>query len=602
MQNTPSLTINERRIFARRPPMLVSAWAARHLIVPDGPYRGARYRPDVNPYLRGIMDCWGQADVEEVITCGSAQTGKTLILYACICYGIDMRPGPRMLAMPDDATLTRIVEAKLRPLLRGTRPVASILGKIRSDRIQFRDATMLHLSSAASPSQRASISVRDLFLDEEALFAQIQGKGVPVLDFLERTRSYRYSKKILRVSKPVGGEECSIVADLALMDEVRHYHVICPGCGTAQIMNDAHIVTEHNVKDAARITRESLGRYRCPHCKLRWTDYMRDQAVARGYWAAETPVHQPRRVGFHLPAVLSYAVSLSEVAAAKAALETEDDQEKHQAYVNGYWARPYKPVVKATREDTVLELIDKELPPQVLPRSHVAITTYIDMQKRGFWYLTCAWTPRLGCAFMDYGRLAEWDDVRRYVFDSTFRAEDGGEPAIIWRAGLDTGGTRREADAEMATRTEEAYAFIKKYGGETLFATKGNAHRQFNPVQWNVIERMPKSRAAIAGGLRLFLLDTYYLKSLATGRLHPDARQPFRLHRDCKGDLARQLAAEELVREKGRMVWRRRHKDNHLFDCLVGNLALVHPSWTPSLMQLTGHLDDDTDTPQTCTA
>ena len=38
------LSEGERAVFARPPRMSVSEWAVRHLIVPDGPYAGARYR------------------------------------------------------------------------------------------------------------------------------------------------------------------------------------------------------------------------------------------------------------------------------------------------------------------------------------------------------------------------------------------------------------------------------------------------------------------------------------------------------------------------------------------------------------------------------
>ena len=113
-----SLTETERRIFRRREVPPVSRWAAQHLIVPDGPYAGARYRRDVNPYLAGIMDAFSERSVEEVVVCGAPQTGKTLCLYACLCWCIDYRPAPRMLAMPDDETLARVVEAKLTAALK----------------------------------------------------------------------------------------------------------------------------------------------------------------------------------------------------------------------------------------------------------------------------------------------------------------------------------------------------------------------------------------------------------------------------------------------------------------------------------------------------
>lgn len=582
------LTEGERDLFRKLPPVRVSEWAACYLIVPDGPYAGARYRRDVNPYLIGIMDAWGTPGIEEALVCGAPQTGKTLALDACLAYSIERRKGSRMLTMPDDDTVARVVEAKLRPLLQKTAPTRRLLRKIRSGRIAFSDGTSLFLPSAASPSQRASISVMDLFMDEEALYRLLAGQGDPVTDFRERTRSYAHKRKILRISKPVGDESTSIWRDLQRMDEVRDYHVVCPACNKSQPMLEENVVTEHNVKDPERVERERLGRYRCRDCKWHWTDYVRDQAVALGHWEARHSVPDARRVGFYLPAILSGAVSLSEIAAAKLRAEATDDPAVIQAYDNGIWARPYRPVVVHTAEDVVLSLRDAELPPRVLPAGYVALTAGIDMQKRGFYFLVCAWTPRMDCAVVDYGRLKDWDDVAALCFETTYPVQDGGdgERTGLWRAALDTGGGLSEPDGDL-TRGEEAYAFVSRYGADLLHAVKGNAHKQLNPVQWTVREKMPHSRTPIRGGLRLYLLDPDYLKRLATGRMSPDARQPLRLHRDCAEDLARQMTAEELVREaSGRTRWRRKRRDNHFLDCLCMAMACAHQTWTPSLARL----------------
>lgn len=578
-------TTGERAIFARPPRLSVSQWAARYLIVPDGPYAGARYRRDVNPYLAGIMDAWGEPRVEEVLVCGAPQTGKTLALDACLAYAVDRRPGPKMLAMPNDDSAGKVIEAKLKPLLRRTRPTGGKFRSIRAGKVVFRDG-VIYIASAASAADRAAISIKDLFIDEEGLFREIQGQGDPLTDFKERTRSYAYASKIMRVSKPIGGEETTIWRDLASVDELRQYYVICPGCGTEQLMLEEQVIAEGGIKDPVRVRRERLGRYRCLHCGYHWTDYVRDVAVSRGEWRAEHPDPGARRIGYHLPAILSSAVSLSEIAAAKLSAQASDDPALIQAYDNGLWARPYRPVITATDAEQVLALRDADLAPRVLPAGYVALTAGIDMQKRGFYYLICAWTHNLDCAIVDYGRLYDWDAVEQLCFATYYPAEDeagqtGETP--LWRAAIDTGGTASEEN-EALSRTEECYRFVTAHGQDLLMATKGGSHAQTPPVKWTMLERMPRSRQSIKDGLRLYMLDTDYFKCLATARMAETARQPLRLHRECGEDLARQLTAEELVREaSGRRRWRRKSRDNHWLDCLCMAMACVHPSWTPSL-------------------
>lgn len=435
-------TPGERHVFRRRAHIPLSVWAARNLIVKDGPYAGGGYRRDVNPYLAGIMDTWSMPGVKEVAVCGSAQTGKTLVMHAALAYCIDMRPGPRMLAMQDDDAIGKVVANKLVPMFRASPPVRAQLGKVRNTRISFRDGTNLFMASAQSQGQRASISIQDLFLDEEALYKQIAGQGVPVEEFRERTRSYEHKRKILRVSRPIGGDECSIVQALEECDEVRHYFVRCPACGSYQIMTEEGLVMTEKTASPQEVERRKLGRYKCSICKFLWSDHLRDQAVARGRWEAENPVPSPRRIGFHLPAIVSKAVSLSEIMAAKMRAEASDSPVVKQQYANGMWAMPFRAVELETTEDLILQHRDPDLEPLKIPGDAVALTAGIDVQKRGFWYVVKAWRPDLSSAVIDYGRLTDWDSVHALMetrYDYEDNSPNAGKSLAIWRAGIDSG-------------------------------------------------------------------------------------------------------------------------------------------------------------------
>ena len=89
------------------------------------------------------MDTWSHPDVEEVDVCGSAQTGKTLVMHAALAYSVVKRPGPRMLAMQDDESLGKVVSNKLLPMFRASRPVRELLFKERSGQITLRASTPL---------------------------------------------------------------------------------------------------------------------------------------------------------------------------------------------------------------------------------------------------------------------------------------------------------------------------------------------------------------------------------------------------------------------------------------------------------------------------
>lgn len=84
-------TALERDAFRARPFVPPSQWAEDHVVVMDGPYAGSRWRNDLTPYLVGIMDTWASPDVDEVVVCAVAQSGKTRAMYNCMAWGIDRR-------------------------------------------------------------------------------------------------------------------------------------------------------------------------------------------------------------------------------------------------------------------------------------------------------------------------------------------------------------------------------------------------------------------------------------------------------------------------------------------------------------------------------
>lgn len=595
-----AFTPSERRIFAKREAVSCSAWAARNLIVQDGIYRGSPLRLDVSPYLSGPLDAYSRAGVEEVILCGSLQIGKTLFLYACLGFAMDYRPGTKMLAMPTRPTMERVVDEKLLPLLKGSPALRKLISKARRESISLSDGTAIILAAAESPSQRASITVQDLFLDEEDLYVS-GGHSNALEDFKGRTRSYGPWRKVVRACQPKGGEESSIWRGITReADQLYCYEVACPACRQFHLPDLANLVVPGGEEDPKEIRRGKLARYRCPHCKWAWSDHIRDLAVAAGQWRPYrySPQHgfepapavdAPISVGYHLPAILSRSVSLSELAARRIIAEASDDPEVKRQFCNDDLALPYIPVELKTTSEKLLELREPWLPARTVPHGAVALTCGIDVQKRGFWYLVRAWMPTLASYVIDYGQLAAWEEVYGLLFNTWYPVQASGDEAAaasgemmeIWRAGIDSGGTETDG---VYTRTEEVYNWVRAYGMGRAFACKGASHAQVLPVRRTVRERMPHNGRPIHGGLNLYLLDTGVFKTLDFSRmLNPHSEQPLRFHSEAEPTLTEHLSAEEMVRKNGKLVWQAVRQENHLLDCLMLSAACADASWTPSL-------------------
>lgn len=579
-------TESERRIFKKRVRPRVSEWAARNIIVQDGPYAGSRLRMDVTPYMPEILDTLYLPHVEEVAVCASPQVCKTELMMASMFYSMEYFPGPKLLAMPDEDTMDRAVEKKLLPRMRGSAALRRLLLRQVKSTVELRDGSTLYLASAQSPSQRASVSVMHEFLDEIDLYRKIAGQGDPLTELRERTISYSHKRRLLFISKPMGDETSQIWTMINTeCDELRRFHVACPACGTFQVMELDRVVVLEGCTDPREVKRRKLGRYQCEHCKYQWSDHARDTAVSRGEWRADDPVPNPRSVGFHLPSLVSRFVSLSEIAADRLSAEASGDPRKMKDYYNGRGALPFKQKELETDEQKILTL-RCDLPPRTVPRGAVALTCGVDVQKRGFYFTVLAWTEAMESWLVDYGYIAgDWDDVE-IIHSAQYPMEGGGRNIGLWRLAFDSGGG--ETDSGQWSRTEEVYLHVRKHSRtRKVFAIKGASREQLSPVRWTTIDKLPRSGRLLPGGLQLAVLDTAYFKGLIHGRMSPDSRQPMHLHKGTDEDFATQIAAERLVRTKsGELVWEKFRRDNHYLDCLVIASACVDASWLPSLQML----------------
>jgi phage terminase large subunit GpA-like protein len=578
-------TPGERDIFRRVPFMAPSEWAEKNYMVMDGPHAGTRWRNSLTPYLAGIMDAWAQDGVELVVVEGSPQTGKTATLHICLGYSVDRRPGPKMLAMDNEGNLGKVADNKLVPNFKASPVLRSKLVSKKSTEMRFRDGSVCYLAAASSASQRASVSVRDLFMDEPDLYEAQEEKAHPVDELLERTTSFSDSRKVLMISKPLGfSGESSIENALENCDEVRQRRVSCPACRHEQVMTDQGLVALHGETDTQRIRREKLGRYACQDCGTLWSDNYRNWAVKHGSWWAERPVREPVSIGFHLPALVSPFVSLSEILADKLEAEADGTPSKLMHYHNSRLASAWRPVVSETPAEQVLELVDATLEPRVVPAGAAWVTAGIDMQRSGFWFGVWAWSQTYENWLVDYGYLPDFDSVRSLVFETAYPVEGSGRTMPIHRAGLDTGGGAGEGG--KASMTEQAYQFVRGCPSGRLYAVKG-APRQFEKrVLPKAIGKMPSTKSRIPGGLNLYFLDTGWFKELVHASLRIDAAQPMHLHAETGKDFAEQITAERQVLRKKKLLWEKIRRDNHLLDCAMIARACASPEWPPSMQGL----------------
>ena len=316
-----------------------------------------------------------------------------------------------------------------------------------------------------------------------------------------------------------------------------------------------------------------------------WDDGDRDRAVRGGEWRERTSglelmahvaAHRPVKVGFHIPAWLSYFVSLSEVAHAWLKYKESGKLDDLKNFRNQYAAEPWVESHAARSEDAILALCDDrprgKVPGPVDGKERVSVLlATVDTQQHYFRYVIRAygygeteesWLVASGSA----DNLAALEEI---LFGSVYADPDGREYAV--KAAM--------IDA-MGGRTAEVYRWAVRHRGR-VFPWQGvrSMAQPYTPSHQEYFPDAKGNKVKIPGGLMLYRCDVTFFKSDLAFKLgiHPDDPGAFHLHANDGGQLeqyAKELCAEVWDDEK--QGWENpANKPNHFWDCEVMQRAFV---------------------------
>lgn len=594
----------EKKVFRKHKRIPVSRWAERYRYVTMSVLPG-RWKNEVTPYLAGIMDAAWFPSVQTVILCKSPQVGGTEAILNCLAYAIDRDPGPALCIYPDELTGKENSQDRIQPMIKGSPRLRGYLTGIDDDSSSLRinlQHMLIYIAWARSAARLANKPIRYLLFDEVDKYVDTAGKKEtdPISLGEARTITYRYNRKVWKISTPTtetGNIWKALTTEAQLVFD---YWVRCPACGADQKMEFRQIKWPRaaepgpdgriHSEDPAAIEAGRLAWYECPHCLAAWNDYERDAAVRAGGWRERVSglklfealrARRPMKIGFHLPSWLSPFVSLSEVSAAF--LRGLSDINKFKDFHNKHLAEPWKLTVISGSEETILAA-RCPLPAQTAPEETLLLTCGVDVQKNGFWFVVKAWAATGTSWTIHYGFLATWAELEKLIFETVYPVADTGRTARIFRVCIDTGGGEKFEDMTM---TDETYLWVLRHrgrGGVALWGTKGASSAMPGMLKLGAEVLMTSRGKKLPAGLRVLSVDTtkakdqfHYRLQLAAG---PDTRElpgATFLHAGTGSDYAAQILAEEKQRnEKGHEEWVNVHqRPNHLLDAEVLAAACV---------------------------
>ena len=590
---TPIATVRRRAQarFAPPPRLTVSEFADKELVVVSGPHAGARWRTNLAPYQRGIMDAFHEPNIEIVAVMGSSQWGKTSCAVNIVAYHIAHDPCSILVVEPTERPMAEdFSKNRLAPLIEACPSLRDRIVQPRA--VKDSDNTIfskrfpggaIALAGANSPSSLAARPVRLLVLDEVDRYPpELGGEGSTIEIARKRTQTYGRRRRIFMASSPtiVGAHIDTWFHD----GDQRHYYVPCPHCEYMHVLTWANLKFEKEDPDAAHFV--------CPRCSGAFGDRERIEILAAGQWRAEKPTRSI--ASFHLWEGYSPFSTLAEIVRGFLHAKQQADRGDHAAmhsWVNttlgeprevddGVGAEPNTLLLR--REPYVVPVPGAEPRDVDVPAGACCLTLGIDVQDDRFEVVTWGWGPGeeswvitrdvLPGDTSQPGPWAMLDELldRQYEHASGVRLH-------ALAACIDSGGHR----------TTLVYNWAFKHAARRVFATIGrDGERPIvsspSPRRWGRDERQ----------VPLYTVGVDAAKALIVGRLRVTAPGAGFVHLPLgealiDEEFVLQLTSEKLETKFHKGVvstrWVKTRPRNEALDCAVLALAalrLLNPNLT----------------------
>ena len=527
----------------------VDEWSARYMVIPKdtGAAEPGPYRLERTPYAREVMRCLS-ADhpCRRVVVRAASQMLKTQVALNWLASIIDQTPGNVLVLLPTER-LTKRVSARISKTIDAVERLRAKVATPRSrdarntiDTKEFPGGAM-YIVTAGSAANLAEIPARFVYADEVDRWPDdVDGEGDPASLAEKRTSTFAASSKVYYSSSPTT-EGTSAIDTLMAQSTCRQYHVPCPHCG------EAHVLDPKNLRCAEDLSRAWMV---CPHCGAEIEEQAKASMLPVGEWVA-TAAGDGRTEGFELNALYAPLgwvswLDLARERAAAVAKEAAGDSTAMQVLVNTRWARSYKVTGEKLDHERIKERAeDYEL--LKVPAGGLVLTMSVDVQHNRLEYAIVAWGRGEESWLVDYDRIygdpgqdLVWerlDEIRARTIEHAV-----GQPLRIEACAIDTGGHH----------THQVYAYARTREHQRVFAIKGDRNVS-TPIKGRARMMDVNMRGRVLRhGVRLWFVGVHVAKDLLAARFQIAAPGPGYVHLPAglPEDYWEQLTAEQRVRQR----------------------------------------------------
>lgn len=611
-------TFKRARIRRRRS---MREWAEQMIVIPDGPFKGLRYRVERTPYAGPLFDAMDSTLFKRIVITGPAQSGKSLHGFVIpILYSLFELRETVILGVPT----MDIAEDKWRediyPVIMASPELKRMLpsrgGGSRGgfdEAIQLANgATLRSMSGGGDDASRSHFTARIVVItetDKMDTAGSTSREADPVTQLEARTNAYGDAAVVYMectLSNVQGRTNQEIINSTN-----SRLAVECPKCKAWVVPGREHFVGWQDVasEDEAR----EKARFHCPSCSKAWTPKQRASILKRcrmihkgqtidsdGNVVGEPPTG--KTLGFKWSAFHNMFATEKSLASEEWHAQNADNEDAAEKRLCQFvWAEPYTP---PEQDETTLDIptiIARTAAPNrgMVPADAQVLTAALDPGKYFSWWSVVAWMPGGRGHVVDYGYLrtpSEDMDVElavmvtlrefRDICDQGWPSEDGQE-VVPDQVFYDSGWMAKEA----------VYPFIRETARNEHRAIKGFGTGQHDKLGYHEPKQLTKTIKHIgnryhavwikASGLFLIEIDADAYKSKSRRALTVDPGEPGALTLfDTLAPAEHTKFAKHLLAEQPQnefkpgvgiiTTWVRKQRQNHWFDTLYMNYAAGH--------------------------
>lgn len=555
---TRNLFVNTIKRSLKKPEKVtVSKWAEEYRVLDDSSNFKGKWSNDITPYLIGIMDTFNDPYVQEINFVKPTQVGGTEAMLNMLGWIIMQDPAPTMIIYPTDDLAKDTSNDRLKPSLTKTPEIRERFFQNASKELSLKFRGMnIFLRGAGSPSKLASKAIKYLFFDEiDKMDGASKKEASPYNLARERTRTYTYSKKIYTCSTPTlkTNYVWQIHEDA---DVQRNFFVPCPHCGEYSTLKWKQIQFPSG-EDMKNDERAKQAVYVCEKCGCGITDKDKIKMLRKGEWrdVKKNCIGRPKKVSFWLNALYSRFLTWEEIV--KEFLDSKDDPEKLQNFVNSWLAEPWEDTKLKTSAETVMDR-QTDNPALLVPEWAKLVTGGVDVQENCLYWSVRAWGDFLTSQNIAHGQAFSFEEVER-VMNLEYEKADGSK-MLVAMCLVDSG-----------NMTDIVYDFCAN-NSEWALPCKGSSNPMLSHYKLSNVNKSSSK----AYGMNLVMVDTGKYKDMIAGRMRKEnGVGSWMVYQGCDIEYAEQVTAEHKVNVKNgkntRQEWtlKTSHADNHYLDTEV---------------------------------